>query len=255
MHPPKSRAFTLIELLVVISIIALLIAILLPALQAARTTANMAVSLSNTRQIMIAMHTYANDNDSSIPWAQFDPDDADGGPFWSQKLYEEGYVEDWKVFWSPDKLGLHGNPSPPNGSDWEWTGYGVNVWGGVPNRTHLGYVNVDPNHRPNVPLRLGRPGNRPAERLAFLESTNVWHIGSTGIEDGHFWISPGDSARHPFTYAGRLAQGYFDGHAEGNDPISLGWEAFGQRTGQWVPPLNSQAGATEDTPPWFSRWD
>lgn len=57
----KKQAFTLIELLVVISIIALLIAILLPALQGARDAAKSVACLSNERQLGIANHIYAND--------------------------------------------------------------------------------------------------------------------------------------------------------------------------------------------------
>ncbi len=61
------RGFTLIELLVVISIIALLIAILLPSLAKARELANRAVCSANIRGIIQSMVTYANSNDSIFP--------------------------------------------------------------------------------------------------------------------------------------------------------------------------------------------
>lgn len=64
------RGFTLIELLVVISIIALLIAILLPALKAARETAKRVNCASNMRQIGILNHVYAEDSDGRAPWME-----------------------------------------------------------------------------------------------------------------------------------------------------------------------------------------
>lgn len=124
----KRRGFTLIELLVVVAIIAILISILLPALNGARRSSRAAVCGANLRQVGQAMATYLADNkDGGFPPSyvypradgSWDPTDQPpaaqyGYIHWSWFLYNRGQAGD-KAFQCPEIPGggtPRQNPGP-----------------------------------------------------------------------------------------------------------------------------------------------
>lgn len=135
------EAFTLIELLVVISIIALLIGILLPALGAARGTARDIACNSNLRQLGIATVTYAEDNKTFNVQYRDRWDNINLTTFWSAKLIDEGYLGGGEAFvcptmeeknspqWSPELIddGPVGSDAWLTDTDWLRTHYGMNT--------------------------------------------------------------------------------------------------------------------------------
>ena len=83
----RMRAFTLVELLVVIGIISVLISILLPALNQARQAAISLTCQSNLRQVMQAIHMYANENKGILPHTYGNQGDGDlNGTYWTVQI-------------------------------------------------------------------------------------------------------------------------------------------------------------------------
>ena len=165
--PTTRRGFTLIELLVVISIIALLITLLLPAIEGARDAAQVAGCANNQHQISIALHTWGADNDGKFPLAS-GYNNTNNSLFWrgsgdSFDVLVPEYLEPREVWYCPGGALSHhtgwnsGTPHSTVNSLWD---HGQHQGPGYAMVSEIVYCNLaDRAGYTNIPRKLSDPAD------------------------------------------------------------------------------------------------
>jgi prepilin-type N-terminal cleavage/methylation domain-containing protein len=244
----RRLGFTLVELLVVLAIFAVLVGLLLPAVQKVRQTALRLRCTNNVKQLNLALQHFAEDRDGLLPVI----DGVQGGPNPGQSVQVAllPYIEQGNAYRAyvlqlrPDlpKIAGLGCPAdltlqPINNTSTSYAANAQVFWG-----------------RPNL-CRTFADGTSNtlifAEHYAYECTSSVpsvgWSFSISSIE-----LSPGGFRRPTFADGGPLLnrQNYFDMYPEtsGSPPVSVGGYGFPNVTFQVAPALNQCTSAVAQTP-------
>lgn len=211
----RSRGFTLVELLVVVAIIALLAAMLLPALARAKNQSRRIACLSNLRQMQFAAAIYVEDHSQYYPMAQYYTNSENGQfCYYCWDLTSIGYPATQVVpglLWQGQGTArIQQCPSFNGATNWlvdPFTGYNYNT-------SYIGHGQGESQEEPAKVSEL----TKPARTLLFGDGQ--YSDGANKFMRAP-WPNPGDSSftgrwsgTQGFRHLGRSNAAFCDGHAE-----------------------------------------